>query len=99
MAETDNPTDNQVNDDDWAAAMSEQATAEGGGASTAEDDWAAAMSEQAAQDKAAAAAVPRPSVRRQKSSRPVVIFPINRRQNPRRCAEHLRYCYVMRRDS
>ncbi|MEW6293653.1 MAG: flagellar motor switch protein FliN [Pseudomonadota bacterium] len=56
MAETDNPTDNQVNDDDWAAAMSEQATVEGGGASTAEDDWAAAMSEQAAQDKAAAAA-------------------------------------------
>ena len=56
MAETDNPTDNQVNDDDWAAAMTEQATAEGGGASTAEDDWAAAMNEQAAQDKAAAAA-------------------------------------------
>lgn len=50
-------TDNQVNEDDWAAAMTEQATAEGGGAaSTAEDDWAAAMSEQAEQDKAAAAA-------------------------------------------
>jgi flagellar motor switch protein FliN/FliY len=56
MAETDNPTDNQVSDDDWAAAMSEQAAVESGGASTAEDDWAAAMSEQAAQDKAAAAA-------------------------------------------
>lgn len=56
MAETDNLTDNQVNDDDWAAAMTEQATAEGGGTSTAEDDWAAAMNEQAEQDKAAAAA-------------------------------------------
>lgn len=57
MADTDNQTDNQVNEDDWAAAMTEQATAEGGGAaSTAEDDWAAAMNEQAEQDKAAAAA-------------------------------------------
>lgn len=57
MAETDNQTDNQVNEDDWAAAMTEQATAEGGGgAGTAEDDWAAAMNEQAEQDKAAAAA-------------------------------------------
>lgn len=56
MAETDNQTDNQVNDDDWAAAMTEQATVDGGSAATsAEDDWAAAMSEQAEQDKAAAA--------------------------------------------
>ncbi len=54
MAETD--TENQVGEDDWAAAMTEQAAAEGGGASTAEDDWAAAMNEQAEQDKAAAAA-------------------------------------------
>lgn len=43
-------TENQVSDDDWAAAMSEQAAPEQAGA-TAEDDWAAAMSEQAAQDK------------------------------------------------
>lgn len=37
-------------EDDWAAAMQEQATAEGGeaAASTTEDDWAAAMQEQAA---------------------------------------------------
>ena len=56
MAETDNPAGNQVSEDDWAAAMSEQATAEGGGAATtAEDDWAAAMNEQAAQEKSAAA--------------------------------------------
>jgi len=57
MAETDNQTDNQVNEDDWAAAMSEQATAEGGSATaSADDDWAAAMNEQAAQEKTAAAA-------------------------------------------
>jgi len=50
-------TDNQVSADDWAAAMSEQATAEGGAAATStEDDWAAAMSEQAEQEKSAAAA-------------------------------------------
>lgn len=50
-------TDNQVSEDDWAAAMSEQATAEGGAAATStEDDWAAAMSEQAEQEKSAAVA-------------------------------------------
>lgn len=43
----------QVSEDDWAAAMGEQATAEGEGASAA-DDWAAAMGEQAATEKAAA---------------------------------------------
>jgi flagellar motor switch protein FliN/FliY len=57
MADTDTPSENQVSDDDWAAAMSEQATAEGGAAAgTAEDDWAAAMNEQAAHEKTAAAA-------------------------------------------
>lgn len=52
-------TENQVSEDDWAAAMSEQTTAEGGdtaATAAAEDDWAAAMSEQATQEKAAAAA-------------------------------------------
>jgi len=34
-----------VSDDDWAAAMGEQAATEGG--ASAEDDWAAAMGEQA----------------------------------------------------
>lgn len=50
-------TDNQVSEDDWAAAMNEQAAAEDGGTATttAEDDWAAAMNEQATQEKAAAA--------------------------------------------
>jgi flagellar motor switch protein FliN/FliY len=51
-------TENQVSEDDWAAAMSEQTTAEGGdtaATAVAEDDWAAAMGEQAAQEKAAAA--------------------------------------------
>ncbi len=38
----------QVKDDDWAAAMGEQAAAEGG----ATDDWAAAMGEHAAAEKA-----------------------------------------------
>jgi len=49
----------QVTDDDWAAAMGEQAVAEGAAAGTtaAEDDWAAAMGEQAAAEKSAAAAV------------------------------------------
>ena len=56
MAETDNPAGNQVSEDDWAAAMSEQATTEAGApAASAEDDWAAAMSEQAAIEKSAAA--------------------------------------------
>ncbi len=52
-------TENQVSEDDWSAAMNEQATAEGGGETpaTADDDWAAAMNEQAAQEKATAAAV------------------------------------------
>ena len=52
-------TENQVSEDDWAAAMSEQTTAEGGdtaATAVAEDDWAAAMGEQAAQEKAAATA-------------------------------------------
>lgn len=50
----------QVTDDDWAAAMGEQAVAEGAAAGTAaaDDDWAAAMGEQAAADKAAAATAP-----------------------------------------
>ena len=53
-------TENQVSEDDWAAAMNEQATAAGGGetASKAEDDWAAAMDEQAVQEKTKAAAAP-----------------------------------------
>lgn len=38
----------QVSEDDWAAAMGEQATAE----NEAADDWAAAMGEQAAVEKA-----------------------------------------------
>jgi flagellar motor switch protein FliN/FliY len=42
----------QVSEDDWAAAMGEQAATEGEGA--AEDDWAAAMGEQAATEKSAA---------------------------------------------
>lgn len=40
-----------VGEDDWAAAMGEQAAAEGGG--SAADDWAAAMGEQAAVEAAA----------------------------------------------
>lgn len=56
-------TENQVTDDDWAAAMNEQAAQEnaaatGETAATTEDDWAAAMQEQAAQEKAAPAASP-----------------------------------------
>jgi flagellar motor switch protein FliN/FliY len=43
---------NAVSEDDWAAAMTEQAATEGGG--SAADDWAAALSEQAVQEKAAA---------------------------------------------
>lgn len=41
----------QVSEDDWAAAMGEQAATEGD--ASAEDDWAAAMGEQAAVEKAA----------------------------------------------
>lgn len=48
--------ESQVSEDDWAAAMGEQATAEG--AATATDDWAAAMGEQAAAEKAATTAAP-----------------------------------------
>ena len=46
----------QVNDDDWAAAMGEQAAVDG--KTSAEDDWAAAMSEQAVAEKAAPVAQP-----------------------------------------
>ncbi|NWG31735.1 MAG: flagellar motor switch protein FliN [Rhodocyclaceae bacterium] len=54
-------TENQVTEDDWAAAMQEQAAQDnaapgGETAATTEDDWAAAMQEQAAQQKAAAPA-------------------------------------------
>jgi flagellar motor switch protein FliN/FliY len=51
------PEEGQVSEDDWAAAMGEQATVEGGAA--AEDDWAAAMGEQADAEKAAVPAVPK----------------------------------------
>jgi flagellar motor switch protein FliN/FliY len=47
---SDEAKEAQVSEDDWAAAMGEQATAEGG--ASAEDDWAAAMGEQAAAEKA-----------------------------------------------
>ncbi len=50
-------TDNQVSEDDWATAMSEQTAVEGGGAS-ATDDWAAAMSEQTTHDAKEAAVTP-----------------------------------------
>ena len=46
----------QVSEDDWAAAMGEQAAVEDGG--VAEDDWAAAMGEQASADASAAAVQP-----------------------------------------
>ncbi|WP_126444199.1 flagellar motor switch protein FliN [Sulfuricystis multivorans] len=53
-------TENQVTDDDWAAAMNEQAAQENaqaaGETATTEDDWAAAMQEQTAQEKAGRAA-------------------------------------------
>lgn len=55
-------TENQVTDDDWAAAMNEQQAAQENVAATGEtttateDDWAAAMQEQAAQEKATAPA-------------------------------------------
>lgn len=51
-------TENQVSDDDWAAAMNEQTTAEGAAGGSAEDDWAAAMNEQAVHEKAATTAKP-----------------------------------------
>ena len=63
MADADNETAAPISEDDWAAAMNEQATTEGGGEATqvaepenadadasAEDDWAAAMAEQAASE-------------------------------------------------
>lgn len=53
MADTDTD-ENQVSDDDWAAAMQEQADTEGADDSGAEDDWAAAMNEQAESEKVAA---------------------------------------------
>lgn len=43
----------QVSEDDWAAAMGEQAASEAGG-NAAADDWAAAMGEQAAAEKVVA---------------------------------------------
>ena len=59
MSDAKEENGNQVSDDDWSAAMGEQAAAEGGGATaSAEDDWAAAMNEQAAQENPAAAAAP-----------------------------------------
>ena len=69
MADTDTETDaaadpaadadNQISDDDWAAAMEEQTAAEAAPEATADDDasdddWAAAMQEQAEADKVAA---------------------------------------------
>ena len=54
MSDATNQDKNAVSEDDWAAAMSEQATTEGGGEAGAADDWAAAMNEQAAHDKAVA---------------------------------------------
>jgi len=52
MADTDTD-ENQVSDDDWAAAMQEQADTEETD-SSAEDDWAAAMNEQAEAEQVAA---------------------------------------------
>ena len=47
----------QVSEDDWAAAMGEQAAVDGT-ASSVEDDWAAAMGEQATAEQAATVAAP-----------------------------------------
>jgi flagellar motor switch protein FliN/FliY len=59
-------------DDDWAAAMAEQAVAEQPAAATgsapAEDDWAAAMAEQSVADQASAA-------QKQATATQVNIFP------------------------
>jgi flagellar motor switch protein FliN/FliY len=46
----DKVDDNQISEDDWAAAMNEQTAAEA--APKAEDDWAAAMNEQTAAEAA-----------------------------------------------
>lgn len=54
MADTDTD-ENQVSDDDWAAAMQEQSDTEAtADADPGDDDWAAAMQEQAEADKVAA---------------------------------------------
>jgi flagellar motor switch protein FliN/FliY len=53
MSDAKEENGNQVSDDDWSAAMGEQAAA--AGTASAEDDWAAALNEQAAQEKSAAA--------------------------------------------
>lgn len=58
MSDATEQNENQVSEDDWAAAMGEQAKAEGAATPSAEDDWAAAMSEQAVQEKVVAAAAP-----------------------------------------
>lgn len=61
----DENAENPVGMDDWAAAMSEQASSEAvAGAPAAEDDWGAALAEQAAaepQDAASVFAVKPPS--------------------------------------
>ncbi|MDP1527305.1 MAG: flagellar motor switch protein FliN [Rhodocyclaceae bacterium] len=49
MSDEVKPDEEAVSEDDWAAAMGEQTTAEG--ESSAEDDWAAAMGEQAVVEK------------------------------------------------
>jgi flagellar motor switch protein FliN/FliY len=46
----DDKTDAQIGENDWAAAMQEQAAAETESGGAAEDDWAAAMQEQAAHE-------------------------------------------------
>jgi len=54
MADTDTD-ENQVSDDDWAAAMQEQSDSEtADDTDPGDDDWAAAMQEQAEADKVAA---------------------------------------------
>ena len=58
MAET-TETEEQVSEDDWAAAMSEQAEAP---AASAEDDWAAAMAEQAKVETPAVSQAAQPQV-------------------------------------
>ncbi|MCB1960069.1 MAG: flagellar motor switch protein FliN [Rhodocyclaceae bacterium] len=60
MADTDTDADNQISEDDWAAAMEEQSAADaaidgaGDDETSSDDDWAAAMQEQAEADKVAA---------------------------------------------
>jgi flagellar motor switch protein FliN/FliY len=50
MTDEDNNTEAPIAEDDWAAAMQEQAAGEQAEPASAEDDWAAAMQEQAAQE-------------------------------------------------